>query len=94
MQYEVPPSATAGEAAELRKTNGMSCCDARKRQNAQKNQKKHPVNHSLSAHCVRVLAKVGRFLAQSDVKRKKHFLRKSAKLSYLLWNKILETKGR
>ena len=73
-QYTVPPSATAGEAAKLRKANGQSCRDARKKGNTQENQKKHLVNHSLSAQCVRVLAKVGRFLAQSDVRRKKHFL--------------------
>ena len=30
-QYEVPPSATAGEAAELRKFNGQSFRNARKR---------------------------------------------------------------
>ena len=30
-QYKVPPSATAGEAAELRKANGMSYRDARKK---------------------------------------------------------------
>jgi len=30
-QYEVAPRATAGEAAELRKANGQSCRDARKK---------------------------------------------------------------
>ena len=90
MAHEVPPSATAGKAADLRKANGQSCRSAHKKLKGAENQKRQPASLSLFAYIVRALAKVGRLaLAQSETRREKHFLRKSAEPSCLFRNDML-----
>ena len=76
------------------KPTGSPAATLAERQKTKKYQTRLPSCLSLFAQSVQALAKVGRFLAQSDVRRKKHFLRKSAKLSCLLRNEMLKTRGR
>ena len=88
-QYTVPPSATAGEAAKLREFNAQSIRNARKKGKRAEESEEAPCE-SLAVRAMRLgIGQGGPLLAQSDVRRKKHFLRKSAKLSCLLRNKML-----
>ena len=89
-QYTATPSTTAGEAAELRKFNGQSIRNARKKAKGAEKQKRQPANLSLSAHCVQALAKVNRLsLDRIETRREKLFPGKCPELSCLLRTKML-----
>ena len=82
-QYEVAPRATAGEAAELRKANGQSCRDARKKGKLAEESEEAPCE-SLAVRAMRTgIGQGGPLFGPERRKAQKHFLRKSAKLSCL-----------
>ena len=88
-QYSVPPSATAGEAAKLRKINTQSIQNARKKGKRAEESEEAPCE-SLAVRAMRAgIGQGGPLFGPERRKAQMHFLRKSAKLSCLLRNKMI-----
>ena len=94
-QYDIPPGATAGDAAERHKVNGQSIRNVRKKvKGAGKSEEPARESLSLYAHCLRAFA-VGRLAwDRSESRRKEPSPRKYAELSCLLRTEKPETPRR
>ena len=87
--FDIPAGATAGEAAELRKANGQSCRNARRKAKDEEISDKAALV-PLSVRAERAsIGQGGPFFGPERRKAQKHFLMKSAEPSSLLRNEML-----